>query len=91
MSPPTLRARLYELLNSHDGGQTTLERLTDWGLIGLVLLNTATVVLDSVKGIDARYHPLFAGIELVSIYIFTLEYALRVWSCVEDPRYRQPW
>jgi hypothetical protein len=68
LPPHPLHARLYELLNSHDGGQTPLEHLTDWGLIGLVLLNTATVVLDSVKGIDARYHPVFAGIELVSIF-----------------------
>lgn len=91
MLPPSLRAHVYDLLNSHDGGQTTLERVTDWTLIGLVLLNTATVVLDSVKGIDAHYHAFFAGIELLSIYIFTIEYGLRVWSCVEDPRYRQPW
>lgn len=90
MVPHSLRARVYALLNFHDGGQTTLERITDWSLIGLVLLNTATVVLDSVKGIDAHYHPFFIGIELVSIYIFTLEYALRVWSCVEDRRYRHP-
>lgn len=90
MQPRPLRARMYELLNSHDGGQTMLERVTDWSLIGLVLLNTATVVLDSVKDIDARYHPLFVSIELVSIYIFTLEYVLRVWSCVEDWRYHQP-
>jgi voltage-gated potassium channel len=87
----SLRARVYDLLNSHDGGQTPLERVMDWTLIGLVLLNTATVVLDSVKEIDAHYHPLFAGIELASIYVFTLEYALRVWSCVENGRYSQPW
>jgi voltage-gated potassium channel len=87
----SLRARVYDLLNSHDGGQTPLERVIDWTLIGLVLLNTATVVLDSVKEIDVHYHPLFAGIELVSIYVFTLEYVLRVWSCVEDRRYSQPW
>ena len=49
MPPNSLRARFYDLLNSHDGGQTTLERITDWTLIGLVLLNTATVVLDSLQ------------------------------------------
>jgi voltage-gated potassium channel len=91
MLPRSLRAHFYDLLNSHDGGQTTLERVVDWTLIGLVLLNTATVVLDSVKRIDAHYHPLFAGIELVSIYVFTIEYVLRVWSCVENDRYSQPW
>ncbi|MFD2718357.1 potassium channel family protein [Hymenobacter monticola] len=85
------RTRVYHILNADDGGQTTIERVTDWFLILLVLLNAATVVMQSVKSVDARYHPFFVGFELVSMYVFTLEYALRVWSCVEDRRYQRPW
>jgi voltage-gated potassium channel len=85
-----LRARVYHILNAADGGQTTIERITDWSLIILVLLNAATVVMQSVKSVDAHYHPFFVGFELVSVYVFTLEYILRVWSSVEDRRYR-PW
>ncbi|MDO7876031.1 ion transporter [Hymenobacter sp. ASUV-10] len=82
---------MHQLLNADDGGQTVLERVTDWGLIGLVLLNAGAVVLESVKSWDRRYHPVFASIELVSVFIFTLEYVLRVWSSAEDRRYRRPW
>jgi len=87
----SLRHHVFQLLNADDGGQTRAERLVDWGLIILVLLNTAAVVLESVSSLDARYHALFVSIELASVYIFTIEYALRVWSCVEDRRYQQPW
>jgi voltage-gated potassium channel len=91
MTSHPFRTRVYDLLNAHDGGQTVLERLIDWFLIGLVLLNTAAVVFESVKSLDTRYHALFVGIELASVYLFTFEYVLRVWTSVEDPRYRQPW
>jgi voltage-gated potassium channel len=87
----TLRARVYHILNADDGGQTTVERITDWSLIVLVLLNAATVVMQSVKSVDAHYHPFFVGFELVSVYLFTLEYVLRVWSSIEDRRYSRRW
>jgi len=29
-------------------------------------------------------------IEAVSVYIFTIEYCLRMWSCVENPEYSRP-
>lgn len=85
------RAYVHRVLNADDGGQTVIEQVTDWFLIILVLLNAATVVMQSVKSIDAHYHPFFVGFELVSVYVFTLEYALRVWSCVENRRYHRPW
>jgi voltage-gated potassium channel len=87
----SLRRHVFQLLNADDGGQTKAERLVDWGLIILVLLNTAAVVLESVSSLDARYHAFFVSIELASVYLFTIEYTLRVWSCVEDRRYQQPW
>jgi voltage-gated potassium channel len=87
----TLRAQTYRLLDAGDGGQTVLERVVDWGLIGLVLLNATTVVLASVKSWDAHYHAFFVGVEVVSVYLFTIEYVLRVWSSAEDRRYHGRW
>ena len=65
---------------------------TDLVLVALILLNVAAVVLESLPGWSARYGAWFLGIELVSVLIFTLEYGLRLWSCVEDRRhdYRHP-
>jgi voltage-gated potassium channel len=87
----TFRSFLHQLLDYHDGGQTPAERVLDGILLTLVSLNATAVVLDSVKVLDQQYHALFVGVELVSLYVFTLEYLARVWSCVEDPRYQQPW
>jgi len=49
-------------------------------------------VLETVPGLAARYRGWFLVIELVSVFVFTVEYALRLWSCVEDRRhdYRDP-
>jgi voltage-gated potassium channel len=85
------RAYIHAILTADDGGQTAVERIVDRLLIGLVLLNAGTVVLQSVKSLDAQFNFFFVSVELISIYVFTLEYGLRVWSCVEDRRYRQPW
>ena len=88
--PRTFRLVTHQLLDHRDGGHTPAERLADRLLLTLVSLNAAAVVLDTVKELDQRYHALFVGIELLSLYVFTLEYLARVWSCVEDPRYQQP-
>ena len=67
------------------------ERVIDGALLTLVSLNAAAVVLDTVKYFDQQYHSVFVIIELVSLYVFSLEYLARVWSSVEDARYQQPW
>ena len=57
------------------------------GLITLILANVFAVMLDSVKGIGDRYFAYFFWFESVSIIIFAVEYSLRLWVCIEDPRY----
>lgn len=89
-SPATFRAYVHQLLDSHDGGQTLGERIIDGGLTTLVLLNTAAVILESVKSWASRYHAFFVGLEFTSVFVFTVEYGLRVWSSREDPRYQRP-
>ncbi len=58
----------------------------------LILLNVAAVVLETLPGWSDRYGNWFLGIELVSVFIFSIEYLLRLWSCVEDRQhdYRHP-
>ena len=65
---------------------------TDMVLVWLILVNAAAVVLETVPGMTARYRGWFLVIELVSVFVFTVEYVLRLWSCVEDRRhdYRDP-
>ena len=65
---------------------------TDVILIVLILLNVAAVVLETLPGWQVRYGDWFASLEIVSVIVFTIEYVLRIWSCVEDRRhgYRHP-
>ena len=70
-----------------------LSRLVDGFLITLIVLNVLAVILESVPNIEARYGIWFAWFELLSVAIFTIEYAVRIWSTVErsDEAMAKPW
>lgn len=88
-SPQSARARAHELLEDPSDADA-LERGLNWFLVGLIFLNVVAVVLETVDSVHDRYERAFDLFEGASIAVFTLEYALRIWSCVEDPRYAHP-
>lgn len=55
-------------------------------LILLIIANVAAVALESVASIYAQYHAFFRSFEHFSVGAYTVEYLVRVWSSVEDPR-----
>ncbi|MDH7569498.1 MAG: ion transporter [Armatimonadota bacterium] len=59
-------------------------------LMALILLNVLAVALETVEGLHARYGGLFDAFELFSVIVFTVEYLLRLWVCVCEPRFRHP-
>ncbi|MBF0355535.1 MAG: ion transporter [Alphaproteobacteria bacterium] len=63
-------------------------RLTSVCLIGLILLNVAAEITSTMKNVEASWHWAFLLIEVVSVTIFVIEYGVRIWACVEDPRER---
>lgn len=77
----TLRHRVFELLDqsSHELGA----QIVDWVLIALIVVNVTATVLESVPQFAADYGPAFLVVEIVSVGIFTLEYALRIWTAPE--------
>jgi voltage-gated potassium channel len=76
-----LRRKIYELLDPTI--QTFWDRVVHDFLIALVLVNVAAVVLESVPSIEDRFRAGFLAIELVSVFVFTVEYGLRLWTAVE--------
>lgn len=79
-----LRLQTYYLLETgHEG----LGRWIDWFLIILITLNSIAFAADTVPALHEKYSVYFDVFNLVSIIIFTIEYLLRVWSCVEIPIY----
>jgi voltage-gated potassium channel len=49
-------------------------------IIGIIVLNVAAMVLASVPELDDRFGKLFAGITILSVVVFALEYAARLWT-----------
>jgi voltage-gated potassium channel len=72
---------------SVDGG-SKLSRLVDFLLIGLICLNVLAIILESVPSFELKNHDALLAFDFFSVFIFTIEYILRVWSCVELDEYR---
>jgi len=59
-------------------------------IMGLIILNVVAVVLETVDWINDRYAVIFNAFNVISVAVFTVEYILRVWSCTEDPKFKDP-
>ncbi|MGJ0391660.1 MAG: cyclic nucleotide-gated ion channel [Methylocystis sp.] len=80
-----LRRRVHVILDG--GAQDRMTRIVHRVLIGLVALSVLSVVLESVPEYDRRFHELFLSVEYLAVTIFTLEYALRIWSVPDHTPY----
>jgi voltage-gated potassium channel len=87
-TPPTLRQKLALLLEG-SGSYHRYGHVLDIALISLILLNVIAIVLESVPSIAKAYYTEFLMIEIGSVAIFTFEYLLRVWACVDKKKYRE--
>ena len=83
----TWRQRAYEILEQGPVGDRR-ERAVSVFLILLVLVNVGAVVFESVPRYEAAHEGLFTTIEIVSLIVFTVEYALRIWVAAEHAPYR---
>lgn len=84
----SLRHWIYQLLDHRHPSLTS--RLVDYSIMLLIALNVLAVILASVREYYRAYQPWFDGFEGLSVFAFSVEYAFRVWSCVENPRYQHP-
>ncbi len=84
-----MQRRIHEILETASEGDR-LSRTFDLFIIGLILLNTAALILGTVGSIYAAMPGFFRYLEAVSISIFLAEYAVRLWACTADPKYSNP-
>lgn len=87
--PPShsLRSKVFQVLE-HDLYATPISRLINLFLIALIAANVFAVVLESEPAISDKYGDWFYYFELVSVTIFTCEYLLRVWCCIDKVKYK---
>ena len=84
-----IQRRIYELLEvAHP--DDTASRVTDLFLFVLIALNVVAVIIETVESVATRYATAFHYFEMFSVAVFTVEYVLRLWTCVADRRYARP-
>lgn len=87
MSEITQRRRVYNLLDESVTAPS-IGRLINIILIVLITANVIAVALETVESIHQQFEVHFAVFEAFSVFIFTAEYLVRLWVCVEDKRYQ---
>jgi voltage-gated potassium channel len=69
--------------------QSSKSKLINLFLIILIITNVFAIILESDKSINAKYANEFMRFELFSVCIFSIEYCLRLWVCVESTRFKE--
>jgi len=78
-----IRQRTHEFLGVSIPGDR-LGFIFDQFMITLILLNILAIVLETVQSINTAFGEFFHYFEVFSVAVFTIEFILRVWSCLED-------
>jgi len=82
-----LRGSIYRTLFDLENGSVTARRLDSF-ITWLIIANLAALVIEHIPTIYATHEASLSLFDHFSIYIFTLEYALRLFAAGGDPRYQ---
>lgn len=86
----SLRKKVNEVLEIKFQRKKGISFAINISLSILIFLNTIAIILHTVPSIGLKYNTFFLEFEVFSVGVFTAEYILRVWSCVERPEYHHP-
>ena len=78
-----IRRRAHQILEKARPGDTA-SSVCDAFILSLIALNILVIMLETVPNLHNRFGREFAVFELVSVIIFSIEYALRLWVSVES-------
>lgn len=81
-SAPTLRRTVYRFLETAED-EDLASRIIDIALIVLIAASVLAVILESIPAVERAYGLQLYWFEVFTIAVFSVEYTLRVWSCVE--------
>jgi len=79
-----LRREVHDVLEVA-GDAHPMGRVVNGFIIILIFLNAIAFAADTVPELAGRYRWEFATFNAFSVIVFTVEYALRIWSAVEIP------
>ena len=83
----TIRNKVFHLLRDEDhSGASHAVRII---LACLIALSVVSVILETEPYLEDHYHDTLRLFEYLTVAIFSIEYILRVWTCVESSRWRK--
>ena len=80
-----IQKRCWELLEPGQDNDNA-SKITDIFLLSLISLNVLSVILETIESLYLKYEVFFLYFEYFSVTIFTIEYFLRCWSCVQEKK-----
>jgi len=86
---PGLRRRVYEIMRNAKPGDTA-SGWFDYIIAALIIVNALIVVIETVPEFALKYGQLFILLDSAIAIVFTIEYALRLWSCTATKKYSHP-
>jgi voltage-gated potassium channel len=86
MTKYKLKNKIYRLLNLELG---IYSKIFDYSILLLIFLNCLSIIFESVKEYNIKYRLIFDLIEIVSVWIFSVELILRVWTITENSKYKK--
>lgn len=87
--PERLRAHLHRLLAAEERSDPAVRRVNAV-LAAVIVVSVASSIAGTVPALAASHARLLDGIEWLSVAVFAIEYTLRAWAAVEEPRYCHP-
>jgi hypothetical protein len=86
----TFRQHVYAIVwPTRYGGQ--IQVYFDLFIIFWVLVSVLSVLLETVEAVHYILAVEFAVLDSVAVAVFTTEYIMRIYSCVEDPHFKRPY
>lgn len=64
--------------------ESSFDRSVGFFILVLIALNVLAVIAESIPHFHHQHRDVFDGFELFSVGVFSIEYLLRIWSCVEE-------
>ena len=89
MKDKRYKEALLSTINKAEEGNK-ISRRFDVFIMTLIVLNVVAVVTETVEALYTKYKVYYDFFEYFSVFVFTIEYIIRLWACTARPKYSHP-
>ncbi len=83
-----VKTTLFDIIVVQGTSHHRLSMLYDFAIVGFVVVNLITLVLETDPVIGDRYASILRLIDGLTVAFITVDYVLRLWVMVEDPQFQ---